>query len=55
MNHSLDATRYSRTTWVVAALLAVVLAVLWASGRGPADGACCGRARAMRPPQWRRR
>lgn len=42
MNHSLDATRYSRTTWVVAVLLAVVLAVLWASGRGPADGACCG-------------
>lgn len=42
MKDLLDAPRYSRTTWIVAALLLVVLAVLWLSGRGPADGACCG-------------
>src|SRR6185312_830266 len=42
MNGSLDGTRYSRTTWIVAAVLAVVLAILWLTGRGPADGACCG-------------
>lgn len=42
MNHPLDGPRYSRTTWIVAALLVVVLAVLWIIGRGPAEGACCG-------------
>jgi len=42
MNHSLDWPRYSRTTWIVAVLLAVVLAILGFAGRGPAEGACCG-------------
>jgi len=42
MTHSLDWPRYSRITWIVAALLVAVLAVLWFAGRGPGDGACCG-------------
>lgn len=42
MNHPLDWPRYSRTTWIVAALLVVVLAVLWIVGQGPAESACCG-------------
>ena len=42
MRHSLDGPRYSRTTWIVAGLLAVALVVLWLIGRGPAAGACCG-------------
>src|SRR5262249_9674732 len=42
MNPSLDRPRYSRTTWIVATLLVIVLAILWLTGRGPADGACCG-------------
>jgi len=36
-------TSYSRWTWIVALILAVVLAILWATGRGPV-GACCGDA-----------
>jgi len=47
MNDSLDWPRYSRTTWIVAVLLVVVLAILWLTGRGPADGACCGTAPAL--------
>lgn len=42
MNHSLDWPRYSRTTWIVAVLLVAVLAILWLTGRGPTEGACCG-------------
>jgi OOP family OmpA-OmpF porin len=42
MNHPLDWLRYSRATWIVAVLLAVALAILWAIGRGPLGGACCG-------------
>ena len=44
MNDSLDWPRYSRTTWIVAVLLVVVLAILWLTGQGPADGTCCGTA-----------
>jgi outer membrane protein OmpA-like peptidoglycan-associated protein len=43
MNHPLDRQRYSLATWIIAALLAVALAILWAVGRGPLDGGCCGR------------
>jgi OOP family OmpA-OmpF porin len=46
MNHPLDEPRYSRATWIVALVLAVVLAVLWLVGRGPL-GACCGGAAAV--------
>lgn len=42
MNDSLDGPRYSRTTWIVAALLVGVLVILWLTGRGPTEGACCG-------------
>ncbi len=42
MNDSLDWPRYSRTTWIVAALLVVVLAILGFTGLGPAEGPCCG-------------
>ncbi|HET7923835.1 MAG TPA: OmpA family protein [Rhodanobacteraceae bacterium] len=42
MNPALDGPRYTRATWIVAVLLAVILAILWLSGHGPADGACCG-------------
>jgi len=34
-------TSYSRWTWIVALILVVALAVLWATGNGPI-GACCG-------------
>lgn len=44
MNDSPGATRYSRITWIVAVLLIVALIVLALTGRGPADGACCGSA-----------
>lgn len=36
-------TSYSRWTWIVALILAIVLAILWATGRGPI-GVCCGNA-----------
>jgi outer membrane protein OmpA-like peptidoglycan-associated protein len=42
MTSSLGWRRYSRTTFIVAALLIVVLAILWLAGHGPASGACCG-------------
>jgi OmpA-OmpF porin, OOP family len=42
MNHPLDWLRYSRATWIIAVLLVVALVVMWAIGRGPLDGACCG-------------
>ncbi|MET0231813.1 MAG: OmpA family protein [Rhodanobacteraceae bacterium] len=34
-------TSYSRWTWIVALILVVALAILWAIGHGPI-GACCG-------------
>lgn len=42
MNRTIDTTRHSRWTWSIAALLVIVLAILWLTGRGPATGACCG-------------
>jgi OOP family OmpA-OmpF porin len=36
-------TSYSRWTWIVALILVVALAILWATGRGPI-GACCASA-----------
>lgn len=36
-------TSYSRWTWIVALILVVALAILWAMGHGPI-GACCGDA-----------
>lgn len=36
-------TSYSRWTWIVALILVVILAVLWATGHGPSS-ACCGTA-----------
>jgi OmpA-OmpF porin, OOP family len=39
----LDHARYSRWTWIIALLLAIVLLLLWMTGRGPgAASACCG-------------
>jgi len=43
MTRTIDWPRYSRWTWSVAALLILVLAVLWFAQRGPLEsGACCG-------------
>lgn len=42
MTRTIDAPRHSRWTWSIAALLAIVLAILWIIGRGPGTGACCG-------------
>jgi OmpA-OmpF porin, OOP family len=36
-------TSYSRWTWIVALILLVALAMLWATGHGP-NAACCGSA-----------
>lgn len=51
MSSYLDWPRYSRATWIVAAVLAVLLLLLWLVGRGPDAGACCGTsAAAVAPP-----
>jgi outer membrane protein OmpA-like peptidoglycan-associated protein len=42
MIRTIDAPRHSRWTWTIAALLAIVLAILWLIGHGPGTGACCG-------------
>jgi outer membrane protein OmpA-like peptidoglycan-associated protein len=42
MTRTIDAPRHSRWTWSIAALLVIVLAILWLTGHGPATGACCG-------------
>jgi outer membrane protein OmpA-like peptidoglycan-associated protein len=45
MTRTIDSPRYSRWTWSVAALLILVLAILWFTHRGPLEsGACCGSA-----------
>ena len=40
MNRHLDWPRYSRWTWILASLAALLLIVLWLMGRGP-SAACC--------------
>lgn len=41
----IDWPRYSRLTWMVAALLTLLLLVLWLTGKGPGSAAsCCGRS-----------
>jgi len=42
MTRTIDWPRYSRWTWSIAALLVLLLAVLWIMGRGPGSTACCG-------------
>jgi OmpA-OmpF porin, OOP family len=43
MAQRLDWPRYSRWTWIIAALALLVLIWLWATGRGPGSAAiCCG-------------
>jgi OmpA-OmpF porin, OOP family len=43
MSRTIDWPRYSRWTWIVVALLILLLAALWFMGKGPADSAvCCG-------------
>jgi outer membrane protein OmpA-like peptidoglycan-associated protein len=43
MTRTIDWPRYSRWTWSIAALLIVLLAILWFTHRGPLEaGACCG-------------
>jgi outer membrane protein OmpA-like peptidoglycan-associated protein len=43
MTPTIDWPRYSRWTWSIAALLIVLLAILWFARRGPLEtGACCG-------------
>jgi outer membrane protein OmpA-like peptidoglycan-associated protein len=43
MTRTIDSPRYSRWTWSIAALLILVLAILWFAQRGPLEsGACCG-------------
>ncbi len=43
MAQRLDWPRYSRWTWIIAALALIVLIWLWATGRGPGSAAsCCG-------------
>lgn len=43
MMRSIDSSRYARWTWIVAALLAVLLVAMWIAGYGPmTSGACCG-------------
>jgi outer membrane protein OmpA-like peptidoglycan-associated protein len=43
MTQTIEKSRHSRWTWSVAALLVLLLAVLWFAGRGP-GGICCGSA-----------
>jgi len=43
MTRMIDWPRYSRWTWGIAALLIVLLAILWFTHRGPLEtGGCCG-------------
>jgi outer membrane protein OmpA-like peptidoglycan-associated protein len=43
MSRTIDWPRYTRWTWIVAALLILLLAGLWFMGKGPASSAlCCG-------------
>jgi outer membrane protein OmpA-like peptidoglycan-associated protein len=43
MTRMIDWPRYSRWTWGIAAVLIVLLAILWFTHRGPLEsGACCG-------------
>lgn len=43
MEQRLDWPRYSRWTWIIAALALIVLIWLWATGRGPGSAtSCCG-------------
>ena len=50
MSSYIDWPRYSRLTWIVAALLIVLLLLLWIAGFGPgSSSACCGRQVATAP------
>ena len=49
MNRRIDWPRYSRWTWIVAALLIVLLVFLRLGGQGPEAGACCGGESAVPP------
>lgn len=47
MTAGIDRVRMTRWTWSVAAILVLVLAILWLAGYGPVGaGACCGVAEA---------
>ncbi|HEY0232552.1 MAG TPA: OmpA family protein [Dokdonella sp.] len=52
MSSFIDWPRYSRWTWIVAALLVLLLLVLWLGGHGPGSSlACCGKpAATVAPP-----
>ena len=48
MTRTIDWPRYSRWTWIVAALLLILLLVLWMAGHGPGSTPCCGTS--VQPP-----
>lgn len=50
MTRIIDWPRYSRWTWIVAALLLILLLVLWMAGRGTGSTACCGTPVRSAPP-----
>ena len=51
MTGVVDWPRHSRWTWIIAAILALLLAVLWLTGHGPGSGVgCCGQRAVITPP-----
>lgn len=51
MTSVVDGPRHTRLTWIIAALLALLMLLLWLTGHGPGSSAgCCGQQAAVTAP-----